>query len=78
MKCSVRLLACVFVGWLTTACHEVPVVRAASDPAQPQNVLFVGNSFTYYNNSLHNHYRRFVRAARGPKWQGKARSILIS
>ncbi len=39
---------------------------AASDalkPQQPARVLFVGNSFTYYNNSLHNHYRRLVRAA---------------
>lgn len=29
----------------------------------PAKVLFVGNSFTYYNNSLHNHYRKLVTAA---------------
>lgn len=29
----------------------------------PAKVLFVGNSFTYYNNSLHNHYRALVRAS---------------
>lgn len=78
MSHRVRLLACVLVGWLATACHEVPAVRARSGSLPPHNVLFVGNSFTYYNNSLHNHYRRFVRAAHGPKWQGSARSMLIS
>lgn len=28
-----------------------------------KNVLFIGNSFTYYNNGLHNHFNQFVRAA---------------
>lgn len=28
-----------------------------------KNVLFIGNSFTYYNNGLHNHFNRFVRAS---------------
>lgn len=31
--------------------------------ASPRSILFVGNSFTYYNNSLHNHYRALVRSA---------------
>ena len=26
----------------------------------PRNVLFVRNSFTYYNNSLHSHYGGFA------------------
>lgn len=30
---------------------------SASDEVLPDKVLFVGNSFTYYNNSLHQHYR---------------------
>lgn len=30
---------------------------------QAKNVLFIGNSFTYYNNGLHNHFNRFVRKA---------------
>lgn len=30
---------------------------------QPQRVLFVGNSYFYYNNSLHNHVKRIVEAA---------------
>ncbi len=27
---------------------------------QPNTVLFVGNSYLYYNNSLHNHFKRMV------------------
>jgi len=29
----------------------------------PDKVLFVGNSFTYYNNSLHKHFRKLTYAA---------------
>ena len=32
---------------------------------EPAKVLFVGNSFTYYNNSLHSHYRHFRAASMG-------------
>ena len=28
----------------------------------PQNILFVGNSFTYFNNSLHGHLRKLLAA----------------
>ena len=35
---------------------------AAADPIQaiPQRVLFVGNSYLYYNDSLHNHVERMA------------------
>ena len=29
----------------------------------PDRILFIGNSYTYYNNSLHNHYRQMLREA---------------
>jgi hypothetical protein len=35
--------------------------ESSAAPA-PQRVLFVGNSYFYYNNSLHNHVRRMVAA----------------
>ena len=53
--------------WLTVvalgniACADSPAEIPAEEP--PANVMFVGNSFTYYNNSLHNHYRRLVTAS---------------
>ena len=31
----------------------------------PDKVLFVGNSFTYYNNGLHKHYEAIVESANG-------------
>ena len=36
-------------------------VAGAND--EPEYVLFVGNSFTYYNNGLHGHYRDLLHAA---------------
>ena len=51
----------------------LPAVAAAS----PERVLFVGNSFNYYNNSLHNHYRSLVRASL-PDNENRARSMTIS
>lgn len=40
------------------------IALATAAPAQmPDKVLFVGNSFTYYNNGLHMHYGNLLRAA---------------
>ena len=40
------------------------VALASAAPGQmPDKVLFVGNSFTYYNNGLHMHYGNLLRAA---------------
>ena len=33
---------------------------------QPKTFMFVGNSFMYYNNSMHNHFLEIVRAALDP------------
>jgi hypothetical protein len=43
-----------------------------------EKVLFVGNSFTYYNNSLHNHYRHFRNAKNGGESYGRVRVMAIS
>ena len=37
---------------------------AVTDPGmQPKTFMFVGNSFMYYNNSMHNHFLNIARAA---------------
>lgn len=42
-------------------------------------ILFVGNSFTYYNNGLHDHYRKLLRAASADgRSRGLQRSLTIS
>jgi hypothetical protein len=61
---------------LSAACH-LPT-RSASAYAKPQSVLFVGNSFLFYNNGMHNHYRRLVRAAGGAQASNYARSMTLS
>lgn len=44
-----------------TACASAQ--QAPVEESPPANVLFVGNSFTYYNNSLHKHYRQLIWAS---------------
>lgn len=44
-------------------------LSAFAAPDFPERVLFVGNSYYYYNNSLHNHVRGFVEA--GGNLQGR-------
>jgi hypothetical protein len=45
-----------------------PLAPAAAEaPLAPATVLFVGNSFLYYNDSLHNHVLRLAREAMGPE-----------
>ncbi len=50
---------------------------STSVTAAPERVLFVGNSFTYYNNSLHNHYEELVKASL-PDNRNRVRSMTIS
>jgi hypothetical protein len=46
-----------------------------SGVADPASVLYVGNSFFYYNNSLHNYVGRLVRAAEPGK---RLRSVSVT
>lgn len=54
-----------------TAHAAAPSVKAPPVD-NPTHVLFVGNSYFYYNDSLHNHVRRMVDAAQ-PGFFGKAK-----
>jgi hypothetical protein len=42
-----------------TAAQPVPAVKKPQVEA-PKRILFIGNSYLYYNDSIHNHYRRMV------------------
>ena len=47
---------------VTPALLAQPIkIKKLDDPA-PAQVLFVGNSYFYYNDSLHNHVNRLVQA----------------
>lgn len=58
----------LFLLLLTSAASGPPAyaeepVSAPGVDALPDKVLFVGNSFTYYNNSLHKHFRELTFAS---------------
>lgn len=44
---------------------------------RPASAIYIGNSFFYYNNSLHNHVAQFIRAA-DPAYQFRSTSVTIS
>lgn len=45
------------------ACQGVTAAAAAKADAAPHKLLYVGNSFYYYNNSLHNQVNRLLNVA---------------
>lgn len=74
----IRIVALLLALCLPAACAAAPPQEVGAQ-GPPENVLFVGNSFTYYNNSLHNHYRQLLRAANdGELPEGRVRIMTIS
>ncbi len=52
---------------------------ASTSQEAPRDILFVGNSFTYYNNSLHKHFRSLVAASGSAESRrGNVRIMTIS
>lgn len=64
-RAALSLLAAVVLGVVGTspglAASPVPAIRTPQVD-NPKRVLFVGNSYMYYGDSLHNHVRRMVDA----------------
>ena len=64
-RAALSLLAAVVLGVVGTppglAASPVPAIRTPQVDS-PKRVLFVGNSYMYYGDSLHNHVRRMVDA----------------
>ncbi|MBL8384381.1 MAG: hypothetical protein JNM90_14980 [Burkholderiales bacterium] len=63
-------------GFSPAAAQTRPAVRVPATD-RPASILYVGNSFFYYNNSLHNHVGRLV-AAGLPGHRLRSSSITIS
>jgi hypothetical protein len=66
----------VLCGLTPLAAQTVPKVLD-SGVERPASAIFIGNSFFYYNNSLHNHVTRLVAAA-DPGHKLRATSVTIS
>ncbi len=62
---------------LTLAILSLASVTHATPADVPDRILFVGNSFTFYNNGIHTHYRNLVRSAR-PDDAGKGRVRIMT
>ena len=79
MNGVVRSLTLLLAALAASGC-----VNAGGNPephaaAQPEKVLFVGNSLTYYNNGLHRHYRGLIGSANADgEYTGRARIVTIS
>jgi len=65
LSAAARLLSAFLLLVALAACATAPAPApsAAAFERVPERVLFVGNSFTYFNNSLHGHYRNLAAAA---------------
>jgi hypothetical protein len=50
-------------GLHAAAWAQAPAAPAVKSIQAPRHVLFIGNSYSYYNNSLHGHVRSLVHAA---------------
>lgn len=55
MNIQTRIFKLLF--WL------VVLLGTSAQAAEPRKILFVGNSFSFYNNGIHNHYGGLVRAS---------------
>lgn len=62
MVLSIALIAMTLTAAPDSQAAQAPVVKDLGGEA-PGRILFVGNSYLYYNDSLHNHVRRLAIAA---------------
>ena len=59
-----QLVLLVMLGALSACTSPAPLVQTPQTPAEPpHNMLWVGNSFYYYNNSMHGHVGKLLQAA---------------
>ena len=63
---ATRLRTALFAAVLAlaAACTTAPSPAPSAPSAPPKTALWVGNSFFYYNNSMHGHVGRLLGAAR--------------
>src|SRR5882757_6236666 len=61
----------------TPATAQVRPKVLESGVEHPRSAIYIGNSFFYYNNSLHNHVSLLLHAA-DPKYRFRSTSVTIS
>ena len=73
----IRTLALSWLALSAVAIAQTKPTRTEVGGVTPASILWVGNSFFYYNNSLHNHVSSLIRAA-DPKYRFRSTSVTIS
>jgi hypothetical protein len=82
---SMGVGACLALGTMVvtlpaSAQTATPLSRpklSTSGVVDPKSMMWVGNSYFYYNNSMHGHFFQLLRAA-DPKYQFRHSSVTIS
>jgi len=72
-----RALTWIAVTLLTASCATTPPAAPTAPSGPPKSMLWVGNSFFYYNNSMHGHLALLVRGG-DPSVQHRGVSVTIS
>ena len=62
-KAVLLLWAAIFTSFAAHSGAQIQPNRTTIGATPPQSILWVGNSFFYYNNSMHTHFINFVKAA---------------
>jgi hypothetical protein len=76
LRCLLGATLACLLGLTPLAAQTAPKILQ-SGVERPESAIFIGNSFFYYNNSLHNHVSRLVSAA-DPAYPLRATSVTIS
>ena len=75
----VRTLLTLLLAAAATACAQTPLRPKLTDVGMtdPASAIWIGNSFFYYNNSMHGHVGNFI-AAGMPGFRHRGTSVTIS
>ena len=91
MSRRLGLKFCIAVFWAVFSCHnlyaedisttsdnflDAIVVPEIKPGAKPKRILFIGNSFSFYNNGIHNHLGSLIRGA--GEWQNRQNRLRLS
>ncbi len=67
------------IGILASVSSIAATIPEVTSIKPPKNILFIGNSYTYYNNSLHNALRNLIRSSDlDARYPGRLKAMTIS
>lgn len=75
-----RMFAALLMAGALSACSVLPTPDAdagavVAKPAEVKSLLWLGNSFYYYNNSMHGHVGRLLTSAGGKGYRASSATI---